>query len=434
MRTRTRYYLLLPLLIISILSVVHIPLSNTPVNAQAIDDLKLKIQERGALIEQLEKEIEAQKSAIRKVEQEADGLNQAVQELDLSHKRLQTSIELTQEKIASASYSIEKLGLEIELKEREITESENSLRSSIQKINETGNRSIVEILFSQKRLSHFLNEVETLRQFQEEVQNNLLSLSILKKELDIQRQSKESTRLELTSHREAVIDQREAVEYSVREKEALLTQTKNKESEYRRILEEKIARKEAAELELFQFESQLKFELDPSKFPTGRPGILAWPLTDIFITQMFGRTADAKRLYVSGTHNGVDFRASIGTPVHSALSGVVEGVGNTDTQRGCYSYGKWILIRHHNGLSTLYAHLSVISVKQGDEVTIGDIIGYSGATGYSTGPHLHFSVYASQAVTVEQYTQSRSCKEVSIPIASQNAYLDPLEYLPAINQ
>ena len=116
----------------------------------------------------------------------------------------------------------------------------------------------------------------------------------------------------------------------------------------------------------------------------------------------------------------------------ASLSGTVTGTGNTDIYRGCYSYGKWVLIKHSNGLSTLYAHLSHIAVQDGATVSRGDVIGNSGNTGYSTGPHLHFSVYVSDAVQLKRLgdvKQKTACANAVIPVASLNAYLDPLEYL-----
>ena len=77
-------------------------------------------------------------------------------------------------------------------------------------------------------------------------------------------------------------------------------------------------------------------------------------------------------------HDGVDFGAAIGTPVYAALDGVVEGTGNTDLVCPGASFGKWIFIQHANGLSTMYAHLSLIKVSQGQTVRTGDIIGYTG--------------------------------------------------------
>lgn len=166
--------------------------------------------------------------------------------------------------------------------------------------------------------------------------------------------------------------------------------------------------------------------------------MLSWPLDKIFITQRFGRTAGAARLYASGSHNGVDFRAPQGTRVLTMLGGVVEGTGNTDEQRGCYSYGRWILIKHGNGLTSIYSHLSATIVTPGQTVQTGQVIGYSGGTpglygsGYSTGPHLHIGLFASQGVSVRQFTQSKGCKQVMVPIADIKAYLDPLAYLPSL--
>ena len=152
------------------------------------------------------------------------------------------------------------------------------------------------------------------------------------------------------------------------------------------------------------------------------------------VTQYFGNTEFAKSGAYSGKgHNGVDFRAAIGTPVKAALSGTVEGTGNTDAVRGCYSYGKWVLVKHSNGLTSLYAHLSEISASRGEEVRTGEIIGYSGNTGYSTGPHLHFTVYASNGVRVMKLGESTGkktpCANAEIPVSPLGAYLNPMDYL-----
>jgi len=86
-------------------------------------------------------------------------------------------------------------------------------------------------------------------------------------------------------------------------------------------------------------------------------------------------------------HTGIDIRAGIGTPVKAAGEGIVTETG------GDRMYGKYIIIEHENSYHTFYAHLSAVSVKQGDRVENGNIIGETGNTGYSTGPHLHFSIF-----------------------------------------
>jgi murein DD-endopeptidase MepM/ murein hydrolase activator NlpD len=112
--------------------------------------------------------------------------------------------------------------------------------------------------------------------------------------------------------------------------------------------------------------------------------------------------------------------------VVSALGGEVVAT-NEEVADAC-QYGKWVLVRHGNGLTTLYAHLSSISVAKGAVVKTGQLLGYSGATGYATGPHLHFTVYASDAVQFKAYT-CRSGKTLNVPVAAFSAYLDPMKYL-----
>jgi murein DD-endopeptidase MepM/ murein hydrolase activator NlpD len=89
-------------------------------------------------------------------------------------------------------------------------------------------------------------------------------------------------------------------------------------------------------------------------------------------------------------HNGVDFGAPIGTTVYAAMDGVVTLTKGGGGWNG--GYGNYIVIKHANGVQTLYAHLDSISVNKGDTVNKSDVIGRSGNSGKSTGPHLHFEV------------------------------------------
>jgi len=91
-------------------------------------------------------------------------------------------------------------------------------------------------------------------------------------------------------------------------------------------------------------------------------------------------------------HSGLDIAASEGTPIKAAASGTVLDAGDF------FFSGNMIYIDHGQGIISLYAHLSKISVKPGDVIKQGDIIGEVGQTGRVTGPHLHFAVYANQAL------------------------------------
>ncbi len=127
--------------------------------------------------------------------------------------------------------------------------------------------------------------------------------------------------------------------------------------------------------------------------------------------------------------------APVGTKISAPLSGTVRMTGNTDAVPGCYSWGKWVLIDHPNGLSTMFAHLSQHAVSPGQKISTGDLVGYVGNTGYSTGPHLHHTLYVTAGVQVKKFNEFKSvtgCGAALSPFAAVEAYLDPLDYLPKL--
>lgn len=396
--------------------------------SQTTDELRQNIQNHNDKIRQLEAEIKAYEGQIQKTSAEAQTLQGAIKVLDLNQKKVGAEIKKTETNITKTNLTIKNLSGEIGDIEEKIKANSAAIAKSLSSMQQQDDESLIESFLTNKSLADILDEYETLNQFQKQVQNQSLELETYKKELSDKKAVSEKEKSKLVSLKTELSDQNKILDSNKKEKNVLLTATKNKESEYKKILAERQAEKERFEKELYQFESDLKRAIDPNSFPSSGKGIFAWPLDNIFITQHFGKTIDAKRLYTSGTHNGIDFRASRGTPVKAVLSGTVSGSGNTDEQRGCYSYGKWILIEHANGLSTLYAHLDLIKVVSGQKVSTGEIIGYSGNTGFSTGPHLHLTVYASQGVDIQKYSSSRNCKNVTIPVASINAYLDPMLY------
>lgn len=104
------------------------------------------------------------------------------------------------------------------------------------------------------------------------------------------------------------------------------------------------------------------------------------------ITSGFGYRTDPKTGKPKEFHNGIDLSVPIGTAIKSPMDGVVQIINSGGDG------GNQIIIRHTNGYMTGYAHLSKQLVKKGDKVKQGDVIGLSGNTGKSTGPHLHLTM------------------------------------------
>jgi murein DD-endopeptidase MepM/ murein hydrolase activator NlpD len=105
-----------------------------------------------------------------------------------------------------------------------------------------------------------------------------------------------------------------------------------------------------------------------------------WPVSEGSISSFFGKR---KRDF----HDGIDIRVNYGSPIFAAKNGEI--IYSSHKIKG---YGNMIVIKHDDGMATVYAHNRKNLVKRGDHVTQGQIVGFVGATGKATGPHLHFEV------------------------------------------
>lgn len=407
-------------------------------NADVINDLRASISQKNSELEQIQKEIGAYQIEIEKTGEQKSSLNKTLQTLETTRKKLLAEIKATEKKISIANTSIEKLNLDIEDKNERLLISLSALGASLRNIDLLESQTLVELTLSNKKISDIWESVDALSSVEKALKAHIDDVKELKQELESNKKQKETEKNKLIGLKGGLADQKQIVENNKSEKNKLLKETKNKESEYLKMLNEQLLKKEQLEQEISDFESKLRIEIDPTSLPPTGRGVLSWPLDSIKITQYFGNTPFASenpQVYNGGGHNGVDFRASRGTSVKAALAGRVIDTGDTDSS--CYgvSYGKWVLIEHDNGLSTLYAHLDLIKVSQNETVSTGQVIGYSGNTGYSTGPHLHFAVFAGKAVHVSEPSgpneyKSKICGTyLKIPVSPRNGYLNPLSYL-----
>lgn len=400
------------------------------VGAQTADEMKQKISSKTDEIARLEQEIKQYQKDIEDLGTQKDSLKRSIAELTLTRKKLETDIKVTQTKIDATDLRIRQLATQISGKEDEIGDRNAALREALRGIHERDEYSLPAIALSNESFAGLWDDIEQMNQFTGAVKENVDILQGLKVDLEDKQGIQESQKKEFERLKGELGDRKKIVEQNNKTQAKLLKDTSNQESNYKKVLAQKIALKDAFEQELRDYESTLQFILDPTSIPPRGKKVFAAPLDNLRITQQFGRSASSVRLYASGTHNGTDFGASVGTPVKAMLSGTVIGAGDTDLVCPGASYGKWVLIRHNNGLASLYAHFSLIKVSQGQEVATGEVIGYSGNTGYSTGPHLHLTVFAASGVKVESRA-SKVCggRMYTMPFAATNAYLNPMDYL-----
>ncbi len=400
------------------------------VRAQTVDDLKEKISTKTDELQKLETDIKQTEKNIDETVAKKKTLGTEIQTLDLTRKKLETDIKITQTKVDTTDLKIRQLSSDIAYKEDEIDSRIFALREVLRSVYEYDARSLAEVALSNESFSGFWDDIEALDQFSSHVEENVEVLKSLKTDLEGKNEQKQTEKSKLLGLKGELGDRKKITEDNKKQKAKLLVQTSNQETKYQKELRQKLALKEALEGEIRDYESTLKFILDPTTIPPRGTKVLDPPVDSVYITQQFGKTSASGRLYASGTHNGTDFRATTGTQVKAMRGGIVIGTGDTDLTCPGASFGKWVLVDHQNGLASSSAHLSLIKVSAGETVSGGQLLGYSGNTGYSTGPHLHISVYARKAVQIET-RPSKACggRSYTMPIAALNGYLDPMDYI-----
>ena len=386
-----------------------------------IDQKTKELEEIQARKREVERALEATSGSKKKLSDELAKINGTINQLNLSIRENRTMIE--------------KLNLEISSLGHDITSTEDSIRLKkatmgklFAEIQQNDGQSLLSILLKSENLSDGLAAAQSIESVSVELRNNLLELNALKGTLSEQLEREKGKKETREIEQENLKNRQYIVEDEKKGKQTLLTETKNQEKSYQAQLTalEKLQAEVDAEIE--RIASELRKRIDNSLLP-GR-GVLENPLPGAKLTQAYGFTAFAKRAYSSQRHNGIDFGAQVGTPIYAAEAGRVLAAIDQDGYCRKGAYGKYVLIKHGNGLTTLSAHMSRFSVSAGQTVRRGEIIGYVGSTGYATGPHLHFTVFASNTIPPassgfpEGTQASRVCGPM--PVGGD---LDPRQYL-----
>jgi murein DD-endopeptidase MepM/ murein hydrolase activator NlpD len=422
------------ILIILILSCTFIVPYNSFATTPA-ESLRQQINDTNLQLDAIDREIQKYQDQISTTSSQSKTLSSKIKELNATRTNLLKQKSLAQKKIDVTNVVIKAISSDIITKEKSIENSKQSLVFMIKSLNENDNELLVEKLLSQENLADASREYNNTISINEKISGYIDDLKSKKEVLNTSKNQKEQDKKSLGNLQTSLALKQQAVEATKKEQDSLLKTTQNKESEYKKLLAEQVKRRDAFEKSLSNYEDQLKFILNPKTLPQKGSDALSWPLDKVYITQLFGVTSSSGRLYKSGSHSGVDFRASVGTSVKSMGEGTVIGTGDTDIYCKGASFGKWVFIKYNNGLSSTYGHLSAISAKTGQNVSAGDIVALSGNTGHTTGPHLHVTVYASGGAKVDT-VPSLSCsgKTFIMPIAATSSYLDPMLYLPKVTK
>lgn len=302
-------------------------------------------------------------------------------------KAIQAELDEATRKLQAIKKEQDQVNLQIKQLQEEIQKAEVQLRARQAILNKRvrviymhGQLSYIEVILGANSFSDFANRLELLKRIIrsdfnliQEIQQRKAAIEAKKVEIE-----KEKARLdELASEAQKVQDE---VKAKKAEQQRVLAHARTQQDAAKQMEADLIARSN----EIRQIiQSRMQQNSGSDQIVHGN-GTFIWPCNGP-ITSPFGYRTHP----IFGTtiyHSGIDIGVDYNTPIHAADGGTVILAG------WCGGYGNAVIIDHGNGLQTLYGHNTSVVVSEGQTVSQGQVIAYSGSTGYSTGPHCHFEV------------------------------------------
>lgn len=393
--------------------------------AQSTEELKKVIDQKNEEIKKLEEEAKKYRGEVYSTAERGKTLKAEIARIDKTVQQLRKEITLTEKKMKNTELEIKKTGMEIKEKDSTIKKMRSSLAEVFRAIDENDDNSLVKILLQEEGLTQFFNYLDYSSMIQSRIADSITELKTVRGELKTKKAEAEEKKEKLENLGKTLAANKNTKEDVQRERKQLLAITKNKEARYQELLEDTEEKQEQIMREVEELEEKLRLLVDPSSLPKAKKSFFQWPVEGI-LSQGYGETPFTKSKKGRNFykfHNGIDIAAPPGTPIKAVDDGMVLGTGNTDNYCPRSLQGKYTVIDHKNNLATMYAHQSLITVSPGQQVKRGDVVGYVGSTGKSTGPHLHFTVYDSRTLEIKK-GPTGTCGPVPI-----GGSINPLQYL-----
>ena len=365
------------------------------------------------------KSFEDAEKKLDNLQTEIEGTEALIGETKTAIGNKEAEIVAKQAEIDTKEAEIKTKEKEIKDKEDEIKEQNDALNNRLTAMYKTGNAGFVDVVLSSDSVRDLINNVNMVHKIYESDQELLDSLKEdhkllkeMKLALEETKVSLEGDKVVLEEHKAALEvekvvleDQQIALEAKEVETEELKKRYKEEADKLHALLEQKEAEaaQMAAEAAQMQAEAEAMIvELEKAEGENALPantGAYAWPTNANWIeTDKYGWRICP--FHGREFHNGLDLaleNGTMGSPVYAIANGVV-------TKASWYGgYGNCIMYAIKGGYTVLYGHLSGFNCSSGDVVKKGQLIGYIGSTGASTGPHLHFTVFKGGS-TIDPYS------------------------------
>ena len=332
--------------------------------------------------EQAEKELSEEKEKYEQIESSKDKAQAQKQSLKNQQSIILDQISQSIEQINQKELEISNQEQVIAEKQAQIDERWGDFKDRMQAMQVMHDSGAVAMITSAQSLYDLLTFSSTLQQVSEKDTEVLEEMNQQKAELEAEKQELEQAMAELESAKAALEDKSDQLSANIQAQDATISKLDADAKAQEQVVEEKQKIADAAEAAYEQWVQQNA---------SSGSGVCAegfiWPLPGAGrVTTEFGADQWVNGVFSSG-HKGLDIAIAGGTPIYAAHNGTVAAT------TGHWSYGNVVMIDNGDGISTLYAHMqSAAIVSVGQTVTQGQVIGYVGSTGNSSGNHLHFEV------------------------------------------
>lgn len=345
---------------------------SVPVLADDVSQLKQQQQ-------QINSEKNAVQSQIKETKREKTERVKQLNELNAEMNRVQQTLDELNAEIATTSEKISYTEMEISNKQRDYDGRLAIFNLRLKEMYQYGEVNFLEVLLNSSSLSDFLTRFEYLKYIANNDKKLLDDVTAIKASLEQEKQSLDEMKASLEISKKNQMAKSSELETATQAQQQLVNQINSDLNAQFELLED-------LEAESNAIASQIKAIQAKNSANTKAPGAYLWPCpSSRTITSEYGYRIHP----ISGVkklHTGMDIGAKSG-------SDIIAAAGGTVIMAQYYGgYGNCVIIDHGGGVSTLYAHMSSIGVKNGQTVTAGQSIGKVGSTGNSTGPHLHFEV------------------------------------------